>query len=146
MFSNISLALLTVVIVFQFMMLPLSARSAITAPQVKPLEPHDFRAYGMDCRSCHTSLGLKTGGMVKPVTEICVGCHNIAVYQSHPVDIKPSFAMPAGLPLSEEGMMTCATCHDPHKTYRNVLSGEKTMYLRREGPKKLFCMACHSKA
>lgn len=109
-----------------------------------PAEPHDFRALGLECRTCHKVVGVKTsGGLVKGVSEICYGCHSLSGKLSHPVDVKPSFSLPAGLPLSEDGIMTCATCHDPHKSYRNALTNEKTHYLRREGPKKLFCMSCH---
>jgi predicted CXXCH cytochrome family protein len=109
-------------------------------------EPHDFRAYGMDCRSCHKSIGIKkSGGLVKPVRAICYGCHALEGLLSHPVDIKPGSPLPVDLPLDEKGMMTCSTCHDPHKSYKNQMTGKKTMYLRREGPPKVFCMACHSK-
>jgi predicted CXXCH cytochrome family protein len=124
-----------------------SAPSVALLPASEPREPHDFRAYGMDCRSCHKSVGLKTSGnMAKSIREICHGCHSLDGLLSHPVDFKPVKLPPADLPLDEKGMMTCATCHDPHKTYRNATTGKKTMYLRRDGPQKIFCMACHSKA
>jgi hypothetical protein len=115
------------------------------APAPSALEPHDFRAYGMDCRSCHLSLGLRQrGGMVKPVGEICNGCHKL-LGSSHPVDIKPSMTTPADLPLDDRRMMTCATCHDPHGDYVNRRTGKKAMYLRRPEPGKQFCMACHNR-
>lgn len=136
--------LAAVVMLLFFSMLIRTVPSTATVSSSESLEPHDFRAYGMDCRSCHTSVGVKkSGGMVKPVREICHGCHPLAGLTSHPSDVKPSFPIPADFPLDENGMTTCATCHNPHKAYRNALTGKKTMYLRREIPPKEFCMICH---
>lgn len=119
-----------------------SARAAADKPAALR-EPHDFRSHGMTCRSCHVSVTITTrGAMQKPVGEICSGCHkntNLA----HPVDMKPSFALPAGLPLDERGMMTCATCHDPHRPALDAFTGKKTLFLRRDGSKKAFCQTCH---
>jgi hypothetical protein len=83
--------------------------------------------------------------MQKPIKEICAACHKLSMHSSHPVDIKPSFALPADMPLDERGFITCATCHDPHRKYLNALTGEKTLYLRREGTRKKFCLACHGR-
>lgn len=141
--STISLALGVVSIVFVLLFVPVWSQSGTHGEQ---REPHDFRSLGMDCRSCHMVVGLRAGGeMRRSVSEICSSCHKLAG-SNHPVDVKPSFALPAGLPLDSKGLMTCATCHDPHRPYLNALTGEKTMYLRRDGPKKVFCMACHSGA
>jgi hypothetical protein len=112
-------------------------------PQV---EPHDFAAQGLECRSCHKAVVLlRRGSMQKTIREMCNACHRLAMHSSHPVDIKPSFALPADMPLDEQGLMTCATCHDPHRQYLNALTGEKTLYLRRDGSRKKFCLVCHSK-
>lgn len=147
MSSNISMTLPVSIFALLFILMPLSEGPASSSGPLNMAEPHDFRAYGMGCRNCHKAVAVKTSGeMVKPVTEICHGCHNLGGRLSHPVDMKPSFDMPAGLPLDGQGLMTCATCHDPHKSYRNIFSGEKTMYLRREGPRKQFCLVCHNKA
>jgi len=147
MFSNVSMVVLASLFVVQLILMPLSTGKASSSKPADLVEPHDFRAYGMDCRNCHKALSVKTSGaLVKPVTEICQSCHNLAGRLSHPVDMKPSFNMPPGLPLDGQGMMTCTTCHDPHKAYRNALSGAKTMYLRREEPRKQFCLVCHGRA
>ena len=120
------------------------SRAAIQ-PIEKPREAHDYRAYGLDCRSCHKSVGLKSsGGTVKPIREICGDCHKLEGMLSHPVDIKPTFTFPPDLPLDENGMMTCATCHNPHRAQMSMFTGKKTKYLRREGSKKEFCIACHN--
>jgi len=122
------------------------AGGATPPPQQLQHEPHDFVAHGLECRSCHISVGLlMRGSMQKPIGDICAGCHKLAEQTSHPVGMKPSFPLPAGLPLDEKGIMTCATCHDPHRPYLNALTGEKTLYLRRDGPRKMFCIACHNK-
>lgn len=109
------------------------------------LEPHDFRGYGMDCRACHEEPGIrKAGRLTKPVGAICLGCHPF-LGRSHPVDIVPSFKLPQGFPLDDNKRMTCATCHDPHRSYRNPVSGGRSHYLRRTESKKEFCMLCHNK-
>ena len=133
------------VVLLALMFIPSAPSYAAVSPS-DAREPHDFRAYGMDCRSCHQSIGvIQSGGLVKPVQAICYGCHKLEGASSHPVDFKPAFALPVDLPLDEKGMMTCSTCHDPHKSYKNNLTGKRTMFLRREGPPKAFCKACHSK-
>jgi predicted CXXCH cytochrome family protein len=136
----------TKVVLLIFLLLWITALPARPlAPAPSALEPHDFRAYGMDCRSCHLSVGLRQrGGMVRPVGEICSGCHKL-LGSSHPVGIKPSMTIPPDLPLDDRRMMTCTTCHDPHAEYVNRRTGEKTMYLRRPEPGKQFCMACHNR-
>lgn len=130
------------------LVLTISPREGRAAPDPRSPkgEPHDFASHGMECRSCHKSVGLQMrGSMQKPIGEICIACHRLAEQSSHPVDFKPSFALPAGLPLDERGFMTCATCHDPHRQYENPLTREKTLYLRRDGSRKMFCLVCHNR-
>ncbi len=107
-------------------------------------DPHDFLLrYNMGCKDCHASVGIKSRGVMrKPVGEICAGCHKLPGH-SHVVDIQPAFVVPPDLPLDVRGMLTCATCHDPHRPYLNPASGERTMYLRRDGTRKQFCEVCH---
>lgn len=136
--SAISLSLAVVALIFGIISSPLWSQSSGT-------EPHDFRSHGMTCRTCHKEVGIKaSGALQKPVGDICAECHKMGG-RSHPVDIKPSFAMPAGLPLDEQGYMTCATCHDPHRPYLNAVTGARSMYLRRDGPRKFLCLTCHAK-
>lgn len=122
----------------------LSGLANCQVPAVQ-LEPHDFRGYGMDCRSCHEKPGIREAGrLIKPVSKICAGCHP-SLGRSHPVDIVPSFKLPQGFPLDENKRMTCTTCHDPHRSYRDPVTGGRSQYLRRTDSKKAFCMLCHNK-
>lgn len=122
-----------------------SAPSGLSAQQQRRLEPHDFRGHGLDCRSCHMAVSIKKDGALrKPVSEICAGCHRLP-HQSHPVDIVPTLQVPPDLPLDSQGRLTCATCHDPHRPYLNPLTGSRTMYLRRDGPNRELCLACHAR-
>lgn len=107
-------------------------------------DPHDFfLRYNMGCKECHVSVGIKSRGVMrKSVSEICAGCHTLPVH-SHVVDIEPAFEVPRDLPLDVHGLLTCATCHDPHRPYLNPASGERTRYLRRDGTRRQLCESCH---
>lgn len=108
------------------------------------LEPHDFSGQGMNCTSCHEYVTVKSRGvMKKPVGEICLGCHKLPGH-SHPVDLEPAMSIPQDMPLDNNGLLTCATCHDPHMPSVDRITGKKTLYLRRSGPNRMFCMSCHS--
>lgn len=118
--------------------------SGLSAQQ-RRLEPHDFRGHGLDCRSCHLSVSVKQDdGLRKPVSEICAACHRLP-HQNHPVDMVPTMTVPPDLPLDRQGKLTCATCHDPHRPYLNPLTGSRTKYLRRDGPNRGLCLACHAR-
>jgi len=136
---NVQLFILFAILIF----MPGQTRSSETSVP-KELDPHDFLLrYNMACKDCHASLGIiKRGVMRKPVGEICAGCHKLPGH-SHVVDIEPAFDVPPDLPLDVRGMLTCATCHDPHRPYLNPASGERTLYLRRDGTRKQLCDACH---
>lgn len=138
-----SISLLALVLSVFLFLLPADGKTAISGGA--RVEPHDFRGHGYECKSCHVSVGLKTRGkMLKPVSEICGVCHRFSG-QSHPVDIAPTIPIPPDMPLDETGKMTCATCHDPHRPYLNPLNGQRTVYLRRDEPKRLHCAICHKK-
>lgn len=123
--------------------LVLQAQSSGHLPAVQ-LEPHDFKGAGMSCLNCHTSVSIRERSrLIKPVSQICGDCHSL-IGQSHPVDIVPSFPLPAGFPLDDQKRMTCSTCHDVHRSYRDPAAGAKTMYLRRNEQKKDFCLLCHN--
>ncbi len=67
--------------------------------------------------------------------DACIKCHPPGV--SHPVGVRSrgDVRIPPGLPTIEGGLMTCATCHDPH--------AGNTEYLVRLDPQKDLCNACH---
>jgi len=76
----------------------------------------------------------------------CVLCHAIDEPTfSHPTDVRPTFAIPADLPL-ENGRLTCITCHRDdsasHAVSRDVHDG----FLRGATPGHVFCAQCHLQA
>ncbi|MHB8174599.1 MAG: cytochrome c3 family protein [Nitrospirota bacterium] len=50
--------------------------------------------------------------------------------------------IPDYMPLDSLGLITCATCHDPHIN-RLDNNGKKTYYLRTDKRGKQFCLLCH---
>lgn len=74
----------------------------------------------------------------------CLSCHPLDAGRSHPVNVTPSMALPAGMPLTGN-RMTCTTCHldtiEAHAAARGGITGDK--FLRATGTTS-FCAACHS--
>ena len=68
------------------------------------------------CPDCHNSLAPSANDLIKPLSALCADCHaeRIAAGE-HVVDI-PVFAPNNTLPI-QNGVMTCATCHDPHQPF-----------------------------
>ena len=61
----------------------------------------------------------------------------------HPVDMKPKqVTIPLDLPLDNNGMITCNTCHDVHRNFETPM-GTKSHFLRRLDTGKAFCDICH---
>jgi predicted CXXCH cytochrome family protein len=89
-----------------------------------------------DCGACHTAAAPAAGNAAlrKTLSDLCTDCHRDRMPPNeHRVDIVP--AMPVkDLPLADGGMMTCFTCHDPH---RNPYGG----LLRK--PETALCLSCH---
>jgi predicted CXXCH cytochrome family protein len=75
-----------------------------------------FSAEKHECGHCHiTSDKTAQLSLKAPLSALCVGCHPDRRSQNeHKVDIVPSMQV-LELPLSRDGKMTCATCHDPHE-------------------------------
>jgi predicted CXXCH cytochrome family protein len=89
-----------------------------------------------ECAYCHIT-SEKTGQqqLKAPLSGLCLGCHpDRSSPNEHGVDIVPSMKV-TKLPLSKEGKITCATCHDPHE-----MSGYPM--LLRASPAEL-CSKCH---
>lgn len=107
-------------------------------------DPHDLR----DCGRCHRLFGPRASpgkALTAPVSLLCEPCHRKILTDGvlHPVDLRPRrVAVPADLPLSAEGELTCATCHDFHGTSETPW-GEPSRYLRRTARGKEFCRLCH---
>ncbi len=111
--------------------------------------PHAFT--DNDCFMCHFTLpraGDTAGGPLRftdSISKLCARCHDLSATMSHQVDFvpPPEIAVPADMPVDEEGRITCITCHEIHKPYRHPLTGERTYFLRREPAGKYFCLSCH---
>ena len=107
---------------------------------------HEFTE--QQCPDCHSYTPVKGDPHAKimkaPISELCGRCHKRPENMlSHPVEIKPEAAsLPADLPLSWDGKMTCSTCHDIHATPSPSLDGS-WLSLRRESTGRVFCEACH---
>ncbi len=83
--------------------------------------------------------------LTEPVLVLCERCHKNILSDGyiHPINVKPRHAIvPADMPLSPEGTVTCATCHDIHASYFTPY-GTPSHYLRRFETGKNFCAACH---
>lgn len=109
--------------------------------------PHET----FSCSTCHRtdpSGAVIPHQLVSPVTDLCERCHRKVLSEgySHPVDVRPRAAnIPADLPLSGRGELTCCTCHDVHAASETVF-GTPSYCLRRPEPGKAFCEACHPAA
>lgn len=122
----------------------LAAAASLAAATLEQYEPHDFDRQNRGCAYCHVKVGAKTrSALLKPVSVICGECH-ASDGKQHPVDIDTALDIPADLPLDAHGKLTCATCHNVHRPRIHPSTGERTMYLRRDGPRKQFCEACHT--
>ncbi len=107
-------------------------------------QPHAFK----ECSSCHVSRdpsGARARQMTGPVTLLCNTCHEktLAEGYMHPVDVRPEHvAIPADMPLSRSGELTCSTCHDVHADYSTPY-GAPSHFLRRQEGGNAFCKICH---
>lgn len=105
---------------------------------------HDFT--NSECVICHGTNSSGTSKKVKKsVTLACLTCHPNIFEEGymHPVDIRPqTIKVPIDFPLSEDGLMTCNTCHSPHASPETPL-GKKSSFLRRFESGKTFCDICH---
>ncbi|MEW6428101.1 MAG: cytochrome c3 family protein [Thermodesulfobacteriota bacterium] len=106
--------------------------------------PHNFTQ--AECTLCH-----RMGNSGKPLTSslassTCLFCHNDLISNSymHPIDLEPtSVTINDSFPLSEDGYITCATCHDVHAKAVDIF-GSASAFLRRPERGKSFCDLCHA--
>jgi Cytochrome c3 len=101
-----------------------------------------------NCASCHTADRATLEGnlaeartlLVADLEERCISCHGNEG-PSHHTGIRPVKPVPDTLPLSSEGLITCATCHFVH--------GEKnssTAFVRIDNARGGLCLTCHELA
>ena len=131
-----------IAVLLVFLALSAAAVTAFTTFVNTP--PHSFSSN--ECLECHFTIpnpeDPRPFRFNKPISELCARCHKDLSPLSHSVGMAPTMRMPKGMPLDDLGMMTCATCHDPHKNRFNG-KGKKTYYLRVEKQGKAFCLLCH---
>jgi len=102
--------------------------------------PHEF-AEG-ECAICHYDVLNKPDSIKPAVTLACNICHSkVREKKSHPVDINPTFSIPADMPLVD-GRLTCITCHYVHPK-ENMDFMDSNYFLRRLTKGMYFCIICH---
>jgi hypothetical protein len=109
----------------------------------KPQGENVHRSDG-ECTGCHTADRatlerdrVQARGLLAPdLEERCVFCHDEG--PSHHTGIRPKKPVPDILPLSIEGLITCATCHFVHGEPQAV--GDA---LRIENSRGGLCLTCH---
>ena len=97
-----------------------------------------------NCLECHTvdRTTLETeqaaarAKLAPDLESRCFVCHDEG--PSHHTGIKPTMPVPATLPLSVEGLITCATCHFVHGEPQGV--GDA---LRINNDRGALCLTCH---
>jgi hypothetical protein len=97
-----------------------------------------------DCLQCHTvdRATLETehaaarAKLAPDLESRCFTCHDEG--PSHHTGIKPTMPVPETLPLSVEGLITCATCHFLHGEPNAV--GDA---LRINNDRGALCLTCH---
>ncbi len=105
------------------------------------------------CRACHpTELAPDAEPVFQEVDPArrCTGCHTADHARIHPVGVAPTTdTYPLdflGVPLDDDGRITCSTCHDEVCTGR--IDPRNPRFLR-GGPYAVptdFCYRCHPKA
>ena len=97
-----------------------------------------------NCLECHTvdRTTLETeqaaarAKLAPDLESRCFVCHDEG--PSHHTGIKPTMPVPATLPLSVDGLITCATCHFVHGEPQGV--GDA---LRINNDRGALCLTCH---
>jgi predicted CXXCH cytochrome family protein len=148
------------------------------APKEKNILKQTPKESGL-CETCHlVHGGQKDFLWAREITtksdniteNLCISCHNengsakkkIVKDYSHPLNVPPvEKGLSTTLPLynksgkvSKDGMMTCATCHDPHSwsplklppgDYSDTEGTSQTSFLRVENsPSPALCGNCHT--
>jgi hypothetical protein len=124
------------------LLLPLAALTAVRAE--KPLGENVHRP-DVECRSCHTVARdvleqdrvAARALLASDLEARCILCHGNEG-PSHHTGIRPTKPVPDTLPLSAEGLITCATCHWVH--------GEQNPwgdFVRVNNARGGLCLTCH---
>lgn len=76
----------------------------------------------------------------------CVACHQPDPDASHPTGMAPKMPTPDHLPLTDDGRMTCLTCHDYDvATWREhaLAPDARPIELRLSVDRERLCLQCH---
>ena len=122
------------------LLVPLVAEVLATRPQGE-----NVHRPGADCTACHSVAQAALAHdpvaarvlLAPDLEERCILCHGDQG-PSHHTGIKPRKPVPDTLPLSAEGLITCATCHFVH--------GEPNAFadfVRIENSRGGLCLTCH---
>ena len=124
--------------------------SAVPLAVVLAEGPHGENVHrpDADCTRCHTAdramldrdPPAARGLLAADLEERCILCHGDQG-PSHHTGIQPRKPGPDTLPLSVEGLITCATCHFVH--------GEKAAsrdFVRIDNSRGGLCLTCHTLA
>ncbi len=100
--------------------------------------------FGTPCQSCHTAPkpSLVPGGpasrnMVASINGECLRCHYDGPI-THPVGVSNSKKTAPDLPLSQDGKITCVTCHVGHSNQNSF-----GQLLRKNNRRGGLCLSCH---
>ena len=119
---------------------------AIVAAWARAPRGPDVHHPGADCRACHTADAAalladsaQARERLEPDLEArCLACHPNEG-PSHRTGMKPARPVPASLPLSDAGLVTCATCHFVHGEANRARD-----YERLDNRKGALCLSCHT--
>lgn len=117
---------------------------------------HESR--GLSCGSCHAVMKpISTRHLLSQPseTELCAGCHPLAVSQGRRQSHMPTRTGAKG--AGGEGAMSCASCHNPHGTVADKLIAAHTIndnctschaekrgpFLWEHAPVSESCLNCH---
>ena len=101
------------------------------------------------CLSCHVRLPFTGGALLfrGSADALCGNCHRDRHGSngglSHPLTVVPSAAIPADMPLDDQGRIFCGTCHLFHEDVPRSI--ELDRYLLRRSSANMLCIACHKK-
>jgi predicted CXXCH cytochrome family protein len=98
--------------------------------------PHNFGDEG-SCLVCHIS---ESPELLADSVTTCTKCHpgNVGNHPvvRHPMGKAPGRQLPISLPVSDDGLMVCSTCHEQHSKARNP-SMLRVSYSK-------LCASCHN--
>ncbi len=112
----------------------------------RPVPGPDVHRPDADCARCHTADRAALAAdpaqarvaLVADLDQRCLACHGNEG-PSHATGMKPRGAVPAELPLSADGRITCATCHFVHG------EGDRARdWTRIDNRRGRLCLTCHT--